>query len=196
MHGWLESDNDGDEGRDWRSRFIFLPGAPLESTGSHEHPRVVHDLKVPQVRLMLCHAERAREHSCQAQHPSCVAGGVALVVFFLYCHLCTKNKKLAGLTKNPPPRPLGHDVNPRSGSGAPGPGISCCFACCVLICARWHALRCGAPCPPIEVQWLLCPRSTRRGYRAAARYSLHEDRQVCPVVDQTTSRLWVKNNQG
>jgi hypothetical protein len=22
IHGWLESDDDGDEGRDWRSRFI------------------------------------------------------------------------------------------------------------------------------------------------------------------------------
>jgi hypothetical protein len=36
--------------------FIF-PGALLESAGSHEHPRVAHDLKVPQVRPMLCHVE-------------------------------------------------------------------------------------------------------------------------------------------
>jgi hypothetical protein len=36
---------------------LFLPGVLLESTGSHEHPRVVHDLKVPQVRPMLCHVE-------------------------------------------------------------------------------------------------------------------------------------------
>jgi hypothetical protein len=36
---------------------LFLPGALLGSTGSHEHPRVAHDLKVPQVRPMLCHVE-------------------------------------------------------------------------------------------------------------------------------------------
>ena len=38
---------------------LFLPGALLGSAVSHEHPRVAHDLEVPQVRPMLCHVEHA-----------------------------------------------------------------------------------------------------------------------------------------
>jgi hypothetical protein len=34
IHGWLESDDDGDEGRDWRSGFIFARG----TTGVNSEP--------------------------------------------------------------------------------------------------------------------------------------------------------------
>jgi hypothetical protein len=39
---------------------LFLPGVLLESIVSHDHPLVVHDLQVPQVRPMLCHVEHGR----------------------------------------------------------------------------------------------------------------------------------------